>query len=139
MWQMRAWQLALTACGMLMMASVIAFGQDKPVVLEPDSDGVQRTTIMLDSYAFTPNHVSVQSGAPVELLLENRSVFTPHNFIIDSAVPDLQQNVNVGAGERVMLRFLPEVPGTYLLYCDEQLLFFPSHREEGMEGHLEVR
>ena len=25
-------------------------------------------------------------------------------------------------------------PGTYSFYCDKQLLFFPNHREEGMEG-----
>jgi plastocyanin len=30
-------------------------------------------------------------------------------------------------------------PGIYYFYCDKQLLFFPTHREEGMEGRLIVR
>ncbi len=136
---MPVWWLVLLTCGMPVMVPGMASGQDTPVFLEPDRDGVQRATIILDSYAFTPNRLSIQSGAPVALRLENRSLLTPHNFIIDSSVPDIQHNVNVSAGTSVLLRFLPATPGEYVFYCDKQLLFFPSHREEGMEGYLDVR
>lgn len=136
---MQAWGVILLTWGMMVLVPGVAFGQDTPLLLEPDRDGVQRATLILDSYAFTPNRLSVQSGVPVELRLENRSLLTPHNFIIDSPLPDIRHNVNVSAGEIVTLQFLPETPGAYVFYCDKQLLFFPSHREEGMEGYLEVR
>ena len=118
-----------------------AFGETDPevLVLRPDADGIQRAFIVLDSYEYTPSHVSVEAGAPVEFQLENQSFLTPHNFIIDHPDAGLQQDVNVDAGDNVTIRFVAQVPGTYIFYCDKQLLFFPSHREEGMEGRLEVR
>ncbi len=36
------------------------------------------------------------------------------------------------------VRFTPREPGAYPFYCDKKLLFFPSHRERGMEGVIEV-
>lgn len=137
----RLW-LAVLLCWVLSgFFSGGAFGETDPevLVLRPDADGIQRAFIVLDSYAYTPSHVSVEAGAPVEFQLENQSFLTPHNFIIDHPDADLQQDVNVDAGDNVTIRFVAQVPGTYTFYCDKQLLFFPSHREEGMEGRLEVR
>ena len=134
--------LAVLVCWIL---SVLFFGgspgnaADEVLVLQPDEDGVQRATIVLDSYAFTPRYISIQAGVPTELRLENQSFLTPHNFVIDHSAVDLQHDINVSAGESVMIQFLIRTPGTYTFYCDKQLLFFPSHREEGMEGRLEVR
>ena len=34
-----------------------------------DSDGVQRLTMVLDSYSYDPPHVVVQAGRPVELIM----------------------------------------------------------------------
>ena len=132
------WLVLLTG-GMLLRMSGMASGQDDPVFREPDGDGVQRVTIILDSNAFTPNYLQLHAGVPVDIRLENQSWFIPHSFIIDSSLPDIQRHVNLGAGEHVTVRFLPEAPGTYRFYCDKQLLFFPSHRAKGMEGRLEVR
>ena len=109
------------------------------LVLQPDADGIQRAFIVLDSYAYTPSQISVEAGAPIEFQLENQSFLTPHNFIIDHPEADLRQDVNVDAGDSMTIQFLVRTPGTYTFYCDKQLLFFPSHREEGMEGRLEVR
>ena len=109
------------------------------LVLQPDVDGIQRAFIVLDSYAYTPSQISVEAGAPIEFQLENQSFLTPHNFIIDHPEADLRQDVNVDAGDSMTIQFLVQTPGTYTFYCDKQLLFFPSHREEGMEGRLEVR
>ncbi len=138
-WPIPAVWVILLACGLSVIAPGMTSGREGPVVLEPDGDGVQRTVVILDSYALTPGHLRVRAGVPVELRLENRSFLTPHNVIIDSPVEAMRHNVHVGAGTSVMLRFLPETPGTYTLYCDKQLLFFPSHREKGMEGRLDVR
>ncbi len=137
-WPVGAWWLVTLAFGMVMSVPGMLFGQGEPVVPEPDGDGVRRVAIVLDSYAFTPGYFRVPVGVPVELRLENRSFLIPHNFIIDSPVTAMRRKVNVSAGDSVTLRFLPEAPGLFTFYCDKQLLFFPSHREKGMEGRLEV-
>ena len=136
-----SWLAVLMCAGGLVLSSGIALGEDEQEVLmlQPDADGVQRAFIVLDSYEYTPPHISVEAGAPVEFQLENQSFITPHNFIIDHPEAGLQQDVNVDAGDSLTIRFTAEIPGTYMFYCDKQLLFFPSHREEGMEGRLEVR
>ena len=134
--------VALLLCWVLLVFSPglsLGDANEEVLVLQPDADGIQRVFIVLDSYAFTPSHLSVQAGVPIELRLENRSFLTPHNFILDYPARDLQHDVTVNAGEGVTVRFLVHTPGTYVFYCDKQLLFFPSHREEGMEGRLDVR
>ncbi len=109
------------------------------VTLSPDEDGVQRVTIVMDSYSFSPDELIIQAGKPVSIQLENHSFLTPHNFIIDNPAMDLHHEIEVSAGDAVNLQLFFTTPGAYIFYCDKQLFFFPSHREEGMEGHLEVR
>ena len=142
-WLMRhiSWFAVLFFCALPGFSSGVAFGDtdQEVLVLQPGGDGIQRAFIVLDSYAYTPSHISIQAGEPVEFRLENQSFLTPHNFIMDHPDAGLQQDVNVDAGDDVTIRFVAQVPGTYIFYCDKQLLFFPSHREEGMEGFLEVR
>ena len=107
----------------------------EPVILQPGADGVQRATIILDSYSYSPDHIVVQAGKPVELTLTSVTTITPHNFIIQ----ELAVEQDTGAGKTATVRFTPMQPGTYQIYCDKKLPFFPSHREKGMEGRLEVR
>lgn len=135
------WLAGLFCCVLTGLSSVRALGEtdQEVLVLQPGADGIQRAFIVLDSYAYAPSHISIQVGEPVEFRLENQSFLTPHNFIMDHPDAGLQQDVNVDAGDDVTIRFVAQVPGTYTFYCDKQLLFFPSHREEGMEGLLEVR
>ena len=137
----KPWVVVLFCWVALIFSSGVALGEagEEVLVLEPDAEGIQRAFIVLDSYEYTPPHISVEAGVPVEFELENQSFLTPHNFIIDHPEAGIQQDVNVDAGDRVTIRFVVETPGTYIFYCDKQLLFFPSHREEGMEGRLEVR
>ncbi len=113
--------------------------EPEPAVLSPGADGVQRGTILMESYSFTPHHLIVQVGQPVELTLSNESFLVPHNFILNVPEAGLVIEENVGFGDTLTIQFTPTRAGVYPFYCDNQLLFFPSHREEGMEGHLEVR
>ncbi|HNM62453.1 MAG TPA: hypothetical protein PKL51_14965, partial [Nitrospira sp.] len=46
------------------------------------ADGMQRATVILDSYSYTPQHLIVQAGKPVELLLTSITTITPHNFVL---------------------------------------------------------
>jgi heme/copper-type cytochrome/quinol oxidase subunit 2 len=103
------------------------------------ADGVQRATITLDSYSYSPNHVIVEAGKRVELTLTSVTMMIPHNFIIKAAIGNLFVEQDVSAGKTVTIIFTPTQPGTFPIYCDKRLWPFPSHRDKGMEGKLEVR
>ena len=110
-----------------------------PVTAEIGPDGVQRASITFDSYSFTPARLIVQAGKSVELTLTSVTTLTPHNFILKEAAGGLSIAQQVGPRETAKVIFTPTKPGIYVFYCDKKLPFFPSHREQGMEGHLEVR
>jgi heme/copper-type cytochrome/quinol oxidase subunit 2 len=110
-----------------------------PVVIPVAADGVQRATITLDSYSYTPNHLIVEAGKPVELTLTSVTTIVPHNFIIKDPAGTLSVEQDVSAGKTVTVKFTPTQRGTFPIYCDKRLWPLPSHRDKGMEGKLEVR
>ena len=110
-----------------------------PVVLSVAEDGVQRATVTLDSYSYSPNHLIVAAGKPVELKLTSVTTMIPHNFIIKDPAGRLSVEQDVGAGKTVTITFTPTQRGTFAIYCDKRLWPLPSHRDKGMEGKLEVR
>jgi plastocyanin len=75
----------------------------------------------------------------VELRLTSVTTLTPHNFILKEPGAGLSVAQEVGPRETAKVIFTPTKPGIYVFYCDKKLPFFPSHREQGMEGRLEVR
>lgn len=110
-----------------------------PFVVPLSPDGVQRTKVILDSYSYSPNHLIVEAGKPVELTLTSVTTLTPHNFIIKNLAPGVSIEHDVGAGKTVVITFTPTQPGLYPFYCDKRLWPLPSHRDKGMEGLLEVK
>ena len=118
---------------------VYAAEPSEPVVVPLSADGVQRTTVILDSYSYTPNHLIVEAGKPVELTLTSVTTITPHNFIIKDPAGSLSVEQDVSAGKTVIVKFTPTHAGTFPIYCDKRLWPLPSHRVKGMEGKLEVR
>ena len=110
-----------------------------PFTVPTDSDGVQRTTVVLDSYSYQPAHLIVEKGRAVELTLKSVTILTPHNFIIKDPAGSLSVEQDVGAGKTAVLKFIPTQAGTFPIYCDKRLWPLPSHRDKGMEGKLEVR
>ncbi len=132
----------LSVSGVLLMFTVHAMpglSLDQPLTVTADPDGVQRATIMLDSYSYSPSHIVVEAGKPVEFALTSVTIITPHNFVIKEPASGLTIDQDVGAGKTVVIRFTPTQPGLFPFYCDKKLLFLPSHRDKGMEGKLEVR
>jgi heme/copper-type cytochrome/quinol oxidase subunit 2 len=103
------------------------------------ADGTQRATVTLDSYSYTPNHLIVEAGKPVELTLTSVTTIIPHNFIIKDQSGSLSVEQDVSAGKTVIITFTPTQPGIFPIYCDKRLWPLPSHRDKGMEGKLEVR
>lgn len=110
-----------------------------PMVVPVGTDGVQRATVILDSYSYSPNHLIVEVGKPVELTLTSVTTIIPHNFIIKDPAGSLSVEQDVSAGKTVTVKFTPTQPGTFPIYCDKRLWPLPSHRDKGMEGKLEVR
>jgi plastocyanin len=123
----------------VMLVSPLFAAKPFAVEVPMGADGVQRDTVEVDSYSFSPNHLIVRAGKPVELTFKSLTTFVPHNIVIDDPKSGLSIREEVPAGERMTIKFTPTVPGSFALYCDKKLLFFKSHREKGMEGILEVR
>jgi plastocyanin domain-containing protein len=102
-----------------------------------DADGVQRVQVLGGKFFFDPNHIIVKVNVPVELQVRKESSFIPHNIVIKAPEAGIDVNVSLGE-EQKTISFTPTKTGVYPFYCDKKLLFFKSHREEGMEGILEV-
>lgn len=140
---MRIW-CGVGSLGLSMVLAVPTLAADPasigpPFTVPVDSDGVQRTTVILDSYSYQPGHLIVEKGKPVELTLKSVTILTPHNFIIKDPGGSLAVEQDVSAGKTALLKFTPMQSGTFPIYCDKRLWPWPSHRDKGMEGKLEVR
>jgi len=140
-WHGKCFALLVLGCLFLVPSLAKAGDPDSAssVTLIPDENGVQHVTLIMESYSFSPNEIIIQAGRPVSIRLENHSFLVPHNFVIDNPAMGLHYEMEVSAGDAVNFQLLLSTPGNYTFYCDKQLLFFPTHREEGMEGFLEVR
>jgi heme/copper-type cytochrome/quinol oxidase subunit 2 len=129
----------LTSVGVTIVHAAEPSESGPPVLISVAADGVQRATVTLDSYSYTPNHLIVEAGKPVELTLTSVTTIIPHNFIIKDPAGSLSVEQDVSAGKTVTITFTPTQPGTFPIYCDKRLWPLPSHRDKGMEGKLEVR
>ncbi|OGW47013.1 MAG: hypothetical protein A2V62_07850 [Nitrospirae bacterium RBG_19FT_COMBO_58_9] len=129
----------LTSVGVTTVDAAEPAQSGPPTVIPVAADGVQRATVILDSYSYSPNHLIVEVGKPVELTLTSVTTIIPHNFIIKDPAGSLSVEQDVSAGKTVTLKFTPTQPGTFPIYCDKRLWPLPSHRDKGMEGKLEVR
>ena len=103
-----------------------------------NNPGVQRVDMDLGDYQFHPKIVSIAAGTAAEWVLTNRDAITPHNFIVEAPEAGMEVDLDVPAGKSATIVLRPTRPGTYTFYCDKKLLFFPSHREKGMEGQIDV-
>lgn len=138
------WRCLLVAVGSILVfiqcMSHVGFAASPPsVTLTPDENDIQRVTIIMESYSFSPNNITIQADKPLSIQLENQSFLIPHNFVIDNASMGLHHEFEISAGDSLNMQLLLSTPGTYTFYCDKQLLFFPKHRDEGMEGTLIVQ
>ena len=129
----------LTSVGVTIVDAAEPPQSGSPLMVPVATDGVQRATVTLDSYSYTPNHLIVEAGKPVELTLTSVTTIIPHNFIIKDPAGSLSVEQEVSAGKTVTITFTPTQAGTFPIYCDKRLWPLPSHRDKGMEGKLEVR
>lgn len=94
--------------------------------------------VHLGSYQFTPHNIQLIEDQAVILRLINTDSIIPHNFTIEDASGELDMTVDIMAGDTVDINLKPSTVGEYTFYCGNKLLFMKSHREQGMEGTLQV-
>ena len=126
----KSWGVVLIAAAALAGCSS---GLKRPVVMaqaEPDAQGVQRVVVEMHSFYFKPNRIQVHAGHPVDLVLQNKARFVPHNFTI--AEPPIQVSAGSWLGS-AHVRFTPTKPGEYKFFCHVD-----SHAKKGMTGTLVV-
>jgi plastocyanin domain-containing protein len=108
-----------------------------PLVAAVGPDGVQHVAVVGGNYYFDPNRIVVKAGVPVELTLRKEEGLVPHEFVLSA--PDAGIAVAESLSTKpTVVRFTPTKPGEYPFFCGKKLLFFPSHKEQGMTGVLEV-
>lgn len=99
---------------------------------------VQKVEIIVDSYFFRPDTVTVEAGKPVEITLRSIASTVPHDFTIDDPELGFSITHDVKGGRDATFTFTPENSGTYKFYCSKKGFFGASHEEKGMVGTLVV-
>src|SRR4030065_228814 len=117
----------LTSVGVTTVDAAEPAQSGPPTVIPVAADGVQRATVTLDSYSYSPNHLIVEAGKPVELTLISVTTIIPHNFIIKDPAGSLSIEQDVSAGKTVTIKFTPNQPGTFPIYCDQRLWSLPCY------------
>ena len=82
-----------------------------------------------EEFSFSPSTITVSEGEKIALTFKNVGTF-PHNFIIDEL--DVKTET-INAGEEDTIEFVADKSGTFAFYCG-----VGNHRQQGMEGELEV-
>ncbi len=95
------------------------------------SDKVQKVEIIVDSYSFKPDTITVEAGKPVEITLRSVASTITHDFTIDDPESGLSVVQEVRGGRDATVTFTPEKPGTYKFYCGKKNIF-GSHEKKGI-------
>ena len=109
------------------------------LLAESEVSTPQTIVIDMESYVYTPSELTIEIGKPITLILNNQSFLVPHNFLLDDPNGVRVLEADISSGESQSHPLTLTEPGIYSFYCDKQLFFFPSHREEGMEGRFIVQ
>jgi uncharacterized cupredoxin-like copper-binding protein len=122
--------LILTCLLAVACASPSAASQSRGQASASDVQAVRVTA--LDTLKFEPAVITVKSGTPVRLTLENTGALE-HDLVIDN-VDGQKIQAHAKPKSTAAVEFTPTAPGTYEFYCS-----VPGHREAGMKGVLNVQ
>jgi len=124
-----------TLLASLSLFGTTAAGKDTAATQEMDGT-IHKFNIIAESYSFTPDHIVMQAGVPVVLVVEKKGII-PHDLIIDDPASGL--SIKKSLSGITEIRFTPMKKGEFEFYCGKDVPFVKSHREKGMHGILEVR
>jgi plastocyanin len=129
----RIWGLAAIILGLAGCSS----GLDRPVheiTATPGGDGVEHVEVTAHAFYFEPNRIVLKANVPVELRIENKTPFIPHNFSCVAPQAGIQVDEGLGMvwdGETA--HFTPTAAGEYRFFCK-----IDHHANKGMTGVLVV-
>ena len=133
--------LPLLIISFVFSSITVAFAdaQDKTEVYTAtvDKDGVQHVRIIGGSYFFNPNRIIVKKGITVELSVSKESGMAPHSIVANAPEAGIVFDESLNGNPKI-ITFTATATGEYVFYCKNKLPFFPSHREKGMQGIIEV-
>jgi uncharacterized cupredoxin-like copper-binding protein len=89
----------------------------------------QKVKVEAKEFSYSPNRITVKSGQPVELLMENKGVIE-HDLVVEKLGVKIQP---IQPGKTAELTFTPKAKGRYPIVCS-----VPGHKEAGMTGTLVV-
>lgn len=118
-----------------------AFGADTespPQAEDRSGAAVQKIEIVVDSYSFRPDHITVTADRPVEITLRSVTSLIPHNFTINDPDSGLDIDMDIPSGKDVTVSFTPSEKGKFQFYCNKKGIF-GSHLKKGMKGYIEVQ
>ncbi len=120
-------------------AAVVAAAQNQTEVYTAtvDKDGTQRVSIIAGGYFFKPNRIVVKKNIPVEFSVSREPGMVPHSIVANAPEAGIVFDESLSSGPKI-ITFTAQATGEYVFYCKNKLLFFPSHREKGMHGIIEV-
>jgi plastocyanin domain-containing protein len=130
----------LLIAGLLVLIASFAWGdgiKEKRMVATVASDGIQRVDILGGGYYFDPNIIVVKVNVPVELRVKKDGGITPHDIVLKAPEAGINFAESLSV-EPKTIRFTPTKAGKYPFECTKRLLFFKSHKDQGMHGVLEV-
>ena len=110
---------------------------EKNVYKATIENGIQSLEIMGGRYYFAPDYIIVKVNVPVELKVRKDGFIVPHDIVMNEPEAGIVFKESLSTGSKT-IKFTPQKVGKFHFYCDKKLPFFKSHREEGMEGVLEV-
>lgn len=123
---------------------VAALGATTGAAQTPDWSQAKSLTIELSSFKFTPASEALQRGAPYRIHLVNTSSgghdFIAKEFFAGSLVAPEDRakitngGIDVGAGESVDVRLIPNRVGSFKVHCSHFL-----HSSFGMTGTIMVQ
>ena len=121
------------------VAAAFADDQDKTEVYAATvgKDGVQHVRIVGGGYFFKPNRIVVKKNIPVELSVSREPGMVPHSMVANAPEAGIVFDESLSSDPKI-ITFTAQATGEYAFYCKNKLPFFPSHREKGMQGIIEV-
>jgi len=119
------------------VAVAFADAQDKTGAHAMVKDGVQHISIIGGSYFFKPDRIVVKKNMPVELSVSQEPGIAPHSIVANAPEAGIVFDESLSSNPKI-ITFTAQATGEYSFYCKNKLPFFPSHREKGMQGIIEV-
>ncbi len=126
-------------CFAVSFVAVVADAQNQIEVYTAtvDKDGTQHVSIIAGGYFFKPNRIVVKKNIPVEFSVSREPGMVPHSIVVNAPEAGIVIDESLSSNPKT-ITFTAQATGEYVFYCKNKLPFFPSHREKGMQGIIEV-